>query len=53
MKKIVLIYNSWEEYSVAYKKYESRGFEVAVVAGIENAISLNASEIDYIAIVKA
>ena len=48
MKKIILIFNSWEEYSAAYKKYQSEGFEVAVVAGLENAISIEGSQVAWL-----
>ena len=53
MKKIILIFNSWEEYSAAYKKYQSEGLEVSVVAGLENAISIEGSQVAWLDITNA
>jgi len=51
MKKIILVYDNFEDYSMAYTKYESAGFDVAVVVGMEYAISIDGDKVAWVDIV--
>ena len=50
MKKVIIQYGNFDEYSKAYSDFEARGFNVAVVMGLEFAISINADEIAWLTI---
>lgn len=46
MKKIIMLFNTTEEYSAFYKKYHTeKGINVAVVAGLELALSINIADV--------
>ena len=51
MKEIILVYANFEEYSRAYTRYESAGFDVAVVVGMEYAISIDGDKVAWVDIV--
>ena len=41
MKKIIFIYNTFEQYSEAYKNYTAAGFSVCVVLGMDLALCIS------------
>ena len=45
MKKIIMLFNTAEEYSAFYKRYTAKGIEVSVVAGLELALSINIADV--------
>lgn len=53
MKKVIIIYNSVEEYKNAYKQFKQDGFSVSVVVDIELALCIQGDEIAHLTIVNA
>ena len=51
MKSIIIQYKNIEEYSRAYKDFESRGFNVAVVLGMELSLTIKGEEIGWLTII--
>lgn len=53
MKKVIIVYNTVEEYQSAYRNFNQDGFDVSVVVGIELALCIQGDEIAWLTIVNA
>lgn len=53
MKKVIIFYNTVEEYQAAYRNLKQGGFDVSVVVGVELALCIQGDEIAWLTIVNA
>lgn len=50
MKNVIIQYSTVDEYSLAYKDFTERGFNVAVVIGMELSLMIKGDEIAWLTI---